>query len=72
MPIIQFFLFGKMVCLINFLAKMYEILQINPNEYSITIKTTLKHSNTIYCAYSLPMNIYNNEMVNVVLHMAYM
>ena len=34
------------------------------------MKTTLRSSNTMYRACSLLMDIFNNEMVNVVLHMA--
>ena len=34
------------------------------------MKTTLRSSNTMYHACSLPMDIFNDEMVNVVLHMA--
>ena len=52
------------------LARVYEVLQINPNEYSMTMKTTLRSSNTMYRACSLPMDIFNDEMVKVVLHMA--
>ncbi|KAH9715045.1 SWIM-type domain-containing protein [Citrus sinensis] len=54
----------------QFMARVYEVLQINPNEYSLSMKTTLRSSNTIYRACSLPMDIFNDEMVNVVLHMA--
>ena len=50
---------------------MYEVLQINPNEYSMTIKTTLRSSNTMYRACSLQMDIFNDEMVKVVLYTAY-
>ena len=53
------------------LARVYEVLQINPNEYSMTIKATLKSNNTMYRACSLPMDIFNDEMVKVVLHMAF-
>ena len=34
------------------------------------MKTALKSSNTIYHANSLPMDIFNDEMVKVVLHIA--
>ena len=54
----------------QFLARVYEILQINPNEYIMKIKTTLRSSNIMYHACSLPMNIFNDEIVKVVLHMA--
>ena len=54
----------------QFLARVYDILQINPNAYSMTIKTILRSSNTIYRACSLPMDIFNDKMVKVVLHMA--
>ncbi|KAH9756754.1 pentatricopeptide repeat-containing protein [Citrus sinensis] len=54
----------------QFMARVYEVLQINPNEYSLSMKTTLRSSNTMYRACSLPMDIFNDEMVNVVLHMA--
>ncbi|KAH9694855.1 SWIM-type domain-containing protein [Citrus sinensis] len=54
----------------QFMARMYEVLQINHIEYSLSMKTTLRSSNTMYRACSLPMDIFNDEMVNVVLHMA--
>ncbi|KAH9718026.1 SWIM-type domain-containing protein [Citrus sinensis] len=54
----------------QFMARVYEVLQINPIEYSLSMKTTLRSSNTMYRACSLPMDIFNDEMVNVVLHMA--
>ena len=65
------FLIRKNCMFDQFLAIVYDVLQINPNEYSITMKTTLKSSNTIFCACSLPMDIFNNEMVNVILHMTF-
>ena len=49
---------------------MYEVLQINPNEYSMTMKIILRSSNTMHCGYSLLMDIFNDETVKVVLHMA--
>ncbi|KAH9648747.1 SWIM-type domain-containing protein [Citrus sinensis] len=55
---------------VQLLARVYEVLQINPNEYSITIKTTLRSSNTLYRICALPMDICDDEMVRVVLHMA--
>ncbi|KAK9177462.1 hypothetical protein WN944_029484 [Citrus x changshan-huyou] len=54
----------------QFLARVYEMLQINPNEYSITMKTTLRSNNTLYRICALPMDIFDDEMVRVVLHMA--
>ena len=61
----------KRDCMFNqFLAKVYEVLQIKPNAYSMTIKTILRSSNTIYHACSLPMDIFNDKMAKVVLHMA--
>ena len=54
----------------NFLARVYEVLPINTNEYSMTMKQALKSSNIIYCACSLPIDIFNDEMVKVVLHIA--
>ena len=54
----------------QFLARVYEVLQINPNEYSMTLKTALRSNNTMYRACSLPMDIFNDEMVKVVLHIA--
>ncbi|KAH9715482.1 SWIM-type domain-containing protein [Citrus sinensis] len=52
------------------LARVYEVLQINPNDYSITMKTTLRSSNTLYRICAMPMDICDDEMVRVVLHMA--
>ncbi|XP_052298607.1 uncharacterized protein LOC127902730 [Citrus sinensis] len=54
----------------QFMARVYEVLQINPIEYSLSMKKTLRSSNTMYRACSLPMDIFNDEIVNVVLHMA--
>ena len=54
----------------QFLKMVYEVLQVNLNEYSLTMKTTLRSSNTMYRVCSLPINIFNDEIVNVVLHMA--
>lgn len=48
------------------MTRVYEVLQINSNEYGITIKTILKSSNTIYSACLLPIDIFNNEIVKVV------
>ena len=45
------------------------MLQINPNEYSITMKTTLRPSNTLYRICILPIDIFDDEMVRVVLYM---
>ena len=64
------FFVGKYCLLDQFLARVYEVLQINLNEYSITMKTTLRSSNTLYCICILPMDIFDDEMVRVVLHMA--
>ena len=64
------FLVGKNYLFDQLLARVYEVLQINPNKYSITMKTTLRSSNTLYRICALPMNIFNDEMVRVVLHMA--
>ena len=64
------FLIRKDCTFEQFLVKVYEVLQINPNEYSRTMKTTLRSSNTMYRACSLPMDIFNDEMVKVVLYMA--
>lgn len=55
----------------QYLARVYGVLQINLNEYSITIKTILRSRNTIYRACSLPMDVYNDEVVKVMLHMAF-
>ncbi|KAH9680511.1 SWIM-type domain-containing protein [Citrus sinensis] len=64
------FLVGKNCLFDKLLARVYDVLQINPNEYSITMKTTLRSSNTLYCVCALPMDIFDDEMVRVVLHMA--
>ena len=64
------FFVGKNYFFDQFLARVYEVLQINPNEYSITMKTTLRSSNTLYRICALPMDIFDDEMVRVVLHMA--
>ena len=34
------------------------------------MKTTLRFSNTMYCTCSLPMDIFNDEIIKVVLQMA--
>ena len=65
------FLIRKNGMFSQFLARVLKVLQINPNEYSITMKTTLRSSNTIYHACSLPIDIFNDVMIKVVLHMAY-
>ena len=54
----------------KFLARIYDVLQINRNEHNITMKTTLRSSNTVYRTCLLPMGIFNDEIVKVVLHMA--
>ena len=41
------FFVGKICLFDKFLARVYEVLQINPNEYNITMKTTLRYSNTL-------------------------
>ena len=64
------FLVGKNCLFEQFLARVYEVLQINPNKYSITMKTTLRSSNIFYRMCALPMDIFTDEMVRVVLHMA--
>ncbi|KAH9661756.1 SWIM-type domain-containing protein [Citrus sinensis] len=64
------FLVGKNCLFDQLLARVYEVLQINPNEYSITMKTTLRSSNTLYHICALPMDIFDDEMVRVVLHIA--
>ncbi|KAH9728024.1 SWIM-type domain-containing protein [Citrus sinensis] len=64
------FLVGKNYLFDQLLARVYEVLQINPNDYSITMKTTLRSSNTLYRICAMPMNICDDEMVRVVLHMA--
>ncbi|KAH9647176.1 SWIM-type domain-containing protein [Citrus sinensis] len=64
------FLIRKDCTFDQFLARVYDVLQINRNEYNITMKTTLRSSNTMYRTCSLPMDIFNDEIVKVVLHMA--
>ncbi|KAH9802359.1 SWIM-type domain-containing protein [Citrus sinensis] len=64
------FLVGKNYLFDQLLARVYEVLQINPNDYSITMKTTLRSSNTLYRICAMPMDICDDEMVRVVLHMA--
>ena len=54
----------------KFLARVYDVLQINRNEYNVTMKTTLRSSNIVYHTCSLPMDIFNDKIVKVVLHMA--
>ena len=56
---------GKNCLFDQFLARVYEVLQINPNEYSITMKTTLRSSNTLYRICALPMDIFDDEIVRV-------
>ena len=34
------------------------------------MNTTMRYSNTIYRTYSLPMDIFNDEIINVMLHIA--
>ncbi|KAH9704759.1 SWIM-type domain-containing protein [Citrus sinensis] len=64
------FFVGKNYLFDQLLARVYEVLQINPNDYSITMKTTLRSSNTLYRICAMPMDICDDEMVRVVLHMA--
>ena len=64
------FLVGKNCLFDQLLARVYDVLQIDLNEYSITIKTTLRSSNTLYRICALPIDIVDDEMVRVVLHMA--
>ena len=40
------FFIGKICLFDQLLARIYEVLQINHNEYSITIKTILRSSNS--------------------------
>ena len=44
----------------QFLTRVYEVLQINPNEHSITMKTILGSSNTLYRICALPMDIFDD------------
>ena len=64
------FLVGKNTLFDQLLTRVYEVLQINSNEYSITMKKTLRSSNTLHCICALPIDIFDDEMVRVVLHMA--
>lgn len=61
------FLIWKDCTFDQFLARVYEVLQINPNEY--TIKTTLRSNCSFYCACLLPMDIFDDEIVKFVLYM---
>ena len=61
---------GKNCLFDQFLARVYEVLQINPNEYNITMKTTLRSNNTLYRVCVLSMDIFDDEMVRIVLNMA--
>ena len=42
------FLVGKNYLFDQLLARVYDVLQINPNEYNITMKTTFRSSNISY------------------------
>ena len=53
----------------EFIARVYEVLQINSDEYHITIKTVLKSNCPTQPAASLPIDILDNEMVRVIKHM---
>ena len=64
------FLVGKNCLFDQLLARVYDVLQINPNEYNITMKIILRSSNTLYRVCALPMGIFDDEKVRVVLHMA--
>ena len=64
------FLVGTIYLFDQLLVRVYDVLQINPNEYNITIKTTLRSSNILYRVCALPMDIFDDEIVRVVLHMA--
>ncbi|XP_052290826.1 probable O-methyltransferase 3 [Citrus sinensis] len=64
------FLVGKNYLFDQLLTSVYEVFQINPNEYSITMKITLKSSNTLHRICALPIDIFDEEMMRVVLHMA--
>ncbi|KAH9671455.1 SWIM-type domain-containing protein [Citrus sinensis] len=64
------FLVGKNYLFDQLLTRVYEVLKINRNDYSITMKTTLRSSNTLYHICAMPMDICDDEMVRVVLHMA--
>ena len=64
------FFIGKNCLFDQFFARVYEVLQVNPNEYSITMKTILRSNNTFYHTCALSIDIFNDKMVRVVLHMA--
>ena len=42
------FLVGKNYLFDQLLVRVYDVLKINHNEYSITMKTTLRSNNTLY------------------------
>ena len=54
------FLVGKHYLFDQLLARVYDLLQINPNEYDIITKTTLRSSNTLYHVCALPMDIFDD------------
>lgn len=45
------FLIQKYCTFDKFLARVYDVLRINRNKYNITMKTTLRSSNTEYRSY---------------------
>lgn len=47
----------------------HEVLQIDSNKYSIIMKTTLKYRSTTSRACLLAINIFDDEMVKIVLYM---
>lgn len=53
-----------------FLSRVYEVLQINPNDYSITLKTTLQSRCSTQPVCSIPMDIVDDLMVRVLIHMS--
>lgn len=47
----------------------HEVLQIDSNKYSITMKTILMYRSTTSRACLLAINIFDDEMVKIVLYM---
>lgn len=47
----------------------HEVLQIDSNKYSITMKTILMYRSTTSSACLLAINIFDDEMVKIVLYM---
>lgn len=65
------FLFKK-GCMINqFYVRVYDVLQINLNEYSIMMNTILKSSCSTQHVCLLPINLFDDEMVKVILYMRF-